>query len=67
MRTKKKAAAGKAAEAPWWQVVRFKNTPATQVGRVQAPDKQTAIKLAIEKYGITDPFKQSRLSAYRVS
>jgi hypothetical protein len=68
MRTKqKKPAARKAAEAPWWQVIRFKGTPAAQVGRVQAPDRQAAIKLAIEKYSITDPIKQSRLSAYRVS
>jgi len=66
MRTKKKAAARKA--APWWQVVHIKGTPAAPIGgRVQAPDQETAINLAAELYGITDPIKRSRLGAYRVS
>jgi hypothetical protein len=36
------------------------------VGVVEAPDKDTAIKVAIEQFAIRDPEKQKRLSAQRV-
>ena len=65
MRTKKKNTARKA--APWWQINLITRTPAKQIGRVQAPDQETAINLAAELYGITDPVKRARLGAYRVS
>jgi hypothetical protein len=39
--------------------------PADFVGYVEAPDEQSAIKRAIEEYGITEPWKQSRLVAQR--
>jgi hypothetical protein len=69
MRSKKKIARPKKAAQvfPWWQVVRFKSTPAAQIGRVQASDRETAIRKAIEMYGITDAVRQARLSANRVS
>jgi hypothetical protein len=35
------------------------------VGAVEAPDKETAIKIAIEQFAIRDPEKQKRLSAQR--
>jgi hypothetical protein len=33
------------------------------LGRVEAPDADAAIKLAIKEYGITDPHRQRRLVA----
>jgi hypothetical protein len=36
------------------------------VGTVEAPDADTAIKVAIERYGITNPWYQERLVARRV-
>jgi len=33
------------------------------VGRVEAPDAETAIKVAIEQFGITDTQQQKRLVA----
>jgi hypothetical protein len=49
-----------------WRISRIRGTPAEQIGYVEAPDEATAIKTAIEQYGITDPQKQSRLVAVRV-
>ena len=49
-----------------WRISRIRGTPAEQIGHVEAPDEATAIKTAIEQYGITDPQKQSRLVAVRV-
>jgi hypothetical protein len=49
-----------------WRMTRIRGTPAEQIGYVEAPDEATAIKAAIEQYGITDPQKQSRLVAVRV-
>jgi hypothetical protein len=43
-----------------WRISRIRGTPAEQIGYVEAPDEATAIKTAIEQYGITDPQKQSR-------
>jgi hypothetical protein len=39
---------------------------AAEVGTVQAPDAETAIQVAIEKYNIADPEKQKRLVAQRL-
>jgi hypothetical protein len=50
-----------------WRIVRLKKTPAADVGRVEAPAAETAIREAIRKYDITDPAPQQRLAAYRVS
>jgi hypothetical protein len=48
-----------------WGVYRLKKTPAALVGHVSAPDKETAVKRAIEEFKITDPAKQERLYARR--
>jgi 1,2-phenylacetyl-CoA epoxidase PaaB subunit len=49
-----------------WRISRIRGTPAADVGTVQAPDAETAIQVAIEKYKITDPEKQKRLVAQRL-
>jgi hypothetical protein len=49
-----------------WRVVRLKKSPAALIGYVTAPDQEQAIKKAIEAFGISDPVRQSRLSAYKV-
>jgi 1,2-phenylacetyl-CoA epoxidase PaaB subunit len=51
-------------ELPWWRIFRLKATPAADVGRVQAPDAESAIKEAIEKYDIR-PEHRDRLMARR--
>jgi len=48
-----------------WVITRITGTPAKYVGRVVAPDEQTAIAKAIEEYGITNPQHQQRLVARR--
>ena len=50
-----------------WRISRIRSTPAVDVGTVEAPDADAAIKVAIEKFGITDPWKQSRLVAQRIA
>ena len=47
--------------------MRLKATPAEQLGTIEAPDAESAIQKAIERYGITEPWKQQRLLAYRVT
>ena len=37
------------------------------IGTVEAPDADTAIKLAIEKWNIKAPERQKRLAAHRLS
>jgi hypothetical protein len=49
-----------------WAISRIKGTPAVEIGWVDAPDAETAIKEAIKRYGITDPEQQKRLAARRV-
>jgi hypothetical protein len=63
----KKSATRKPAAMPWWQVVHIKGSPAAPIGRVRALDAESAISLAVEKYGITDQAKRERLAAYKVS
>jgi hypothetical protein len=38
-----------------WSIYRLRDTPAAFIGIVDAPDKASAIKKAIEEYNITDP------------
>lgn len=38
-----------------WRITRIKSNPAAYVGRVYAPDAQTAIKRAIAEFEITNP------------
>ena len=49
-----------------WAISRIEGTPAVEIGWVDAPDAETAIKEAIERYGITDREQQKRLVARRV-
>jgi hypothetical protein len=49
-----------------WRIIRLKKSPAALVGYVNAPDQEQAIKRAIEVFGISDPVRQSRLSAYKI-
>jgi hypothetical protein len=46
-----------------WEISRIKSTPAAVLGRISAPDAETAVKEWIEKFGITDPQQQQRLVA----
>jgi hypothetical protein len=52
-------------EFPTWRIVRIKKSPAAEIGIVEAPEAESAIKEAIKKYEIKDPMMQSRLAAYR--
>jgi len=49
-----------------WAISRIKGTPAVEIGWVDAPDAETAIKIAIERYSIKDREQQKRLVARRV-
>jgi hypothetical protein len=55
-----------AAELPRWRITRIKATPAADVGTVQAPDAEAAIRAAIERFGIKNPQHQQRLVARRI-
>jgi hypothetical protein len=46
-----------------WEISRIKGTLAAILGRIKAPDAESAIKEWIEKFDITDPEQQSRLWA----
>jgi len=50
-----------------WAISRIKGTPAAVLGHVEAPDAESAIKAAIEKFAITDPEQQKRLAARPVT
>jgi hypothetical protein len=50
-----------------WRISRTKATPAVEVGTVEAPDPDAAIKVAIERYGITNVWHQQRLVAQRIN
>jgi hypothetical protein len=50
-----------------WAISRIKGTPAVEIGWVDAPDAETAIKEAIARYGIIDRERQKRLAVRRVT
>jgi hypothetical protein len=50
-----------------WAIYRLKGTPAALLGYVEAPDEESAIKQAIEEFGISNPQLQKRLLAQRRS
>ena len=52
---------------PRWRISRIKSTPAADLGTVQAPDAEAAIKAAIERFGIKNPQHQQRLVARRIA
>jgi hypothetical protein len=43
-----------------WAISRIKGTPAVEIGRVEAPDAESAIKEAIRHFNITDLVQQKR-------
>jgi hypothetical protein len=47
-----------------WSIYHIKGTPAALLGRVEAPDEETAIKKAIDEFQI-GPALQKRLLAQR--
>jgi hypothetical protein len=47
-----------------WNIYHIKGTPAALLGRVEAPDEETAIRKAIDQFEI-DPALQKRLLAQR--
>jgi hypothetical protein len=49
-----------------WRISRLKATPAVELGYLEAPDAEQAIKVAIERYGITNPMHQQKLVAQLV-
>ena len=49
-----------------WEISRIKGTPAAILGRIKAPDAESAVKEWIEKFNITDPQQQERLVARAV-
>ena len=53
-------------ELPRWRITRIRSTPAAEIGTVEAPDAESAIKEAIRVYGINDAEQQKRLAARRV-
>jgi 1,2-phenylacetyl-CoA epoxidase PaaB subunit len=48
-----------------WRIFRIRGTPAAEIGTVQAPDAETAIKVAIKEFNIKNPEQQKRLMAQR--
>jgi hypothetical protein len=55
------------AELPRWRISFIKGTPAAELGMVEAPNVEAAIKAAIEKFNITDRWRQERLVARRIA
>jgi hypothetical protein len=49
----------------WWAIYHITGTPAKLLGHVEAPDEESALKQAIEEFGITNPQLQKRLLAQR--
>jgi hypothetical protein len=50
-----------------WEVYRpIKGSPGALIGVVEAPDETSALKAAIEEFGIISPEHQSRLFVRRV-
>jgi hypothetical protein len=47
-----------------WNIYHIKGTPAALLGRVEAPDEETAIKKAIDEFAVS-PALQKRLLARR--
>ena len=50
-----------------WEVYRpIKGAPRAFIGIIEAPDETSALKAAIEEFGIINPEHQNRLSVRRV-
>jgi 1,2-phenylacetyl-CoA epoxidase PaaB subunit len=55
----------KPAKVHSWRIFRIKGTPAAEIGTVEAPDAETAIKVAIKEFNITNSEQQKWLMAQR--
>jgi len=42
---------------PRWKIIRVKATPAEELGTVETPDPETAIRIAVERFEIDDPHR----------
>ena len=51
---------------PRWEIAIIRKRGGV-IGTVEAPDAEAAVKAAIEKWGITEPERQKRLAAHRIS
>ena len=51
---------------PRWRISRIKASPAVELDTVEAPDADTAIRVAIKEFEVTNPEHQMRLAARRV-
>jgi hypothetical protein len=58
------SAAGTLGKQYTWSIYHIKGTPAALLGRVEAPDEETAIRKAIDEFQI-GPALQKRLLAQR--
>ena len=52
---------------PRWKIIRIKATPAEELGTVEVPDAEPAIRIAVERLEIDDPGRQRRLVARRMA
>ena len=65
--------ASKSRPLPRWRITRIKASPAVELGTVEAPDADTAIRVAIKEFEVTNPEHQMRpgrwdyLAKHRVS
>ena len=50
---------------PRWKIIRIKATPAEELGMVEVPNAEPAIRIAIKRLEIDDPGRQRRLVARR--
>jgi hypothetical protein len=64
MKRSKKQSSAPAGKQHMWSIYHIKGTPAALLGRVEAPDEETAIKKAIDEFQI-EPALQNRLLALR--
>jgi hypothetical protein len=51
---------------PRRKIIRLKATPAEELGTVEVPDAEPAIRIAVERLEINDPDRQRRLVARRM-
>ena len=51
---------------PRWKIIRLKATPAEELGTVEVPDAEPAIRITVERLEIDDPHRQRRLIAPRM-
>jgi len=58
--------ASKSRPLPCWRITRIKASPAVELGTVEAPDADTAIRVAIKEFEVTNPEHQMCLAARRV-